>query len=148
MRVAWLRRGVVFPTLAPDTARDWLSVVHDVARRGHGRVLGDMDEPRVDRSFYAVPVAFPAGTVTLLLNCAVRVVACVDGDRPFPANATFLDVPSPESFAEAGFEPASPDELTAPLTDADVDLLDEKEAEQVRYHRPNRVGDVLFNWFD
>ena len=70
------------------------------------------------------------------------------GHHPFPANATYVEVPGPERFSAAGFRTLSPAELDAPLRERHLDGLEETEAMQIRYHRPGRVGDVLFNWFD
>lgn len=139
---------MVFPAPAPDTARTWLTVVHEVARVSGGRVIGEVAEPGVGRSFYSVPMALGEETVTLLMNPAGRLVACVRGDRPFPANASYLDVPGCGSFEAAGFIPARASAMEAPLRGLDLAGLNEHEAQQVRYHRPDRVGDVVFNWFD
>jgi hypothetical protein len=89
-----------------------------------------------------------AGTVTLLLNTAAGLVACVEGDRPFPADARYTDVPSPTSFEDLGLVVAGPDRMTAAWTAEALSRLGAEEAEQVRYHRPARTGDVLFTWFD
>lgn len=141
--------GVVFPDDDDEAAREWLTAVHYVARRHGGRVLGVMCPPRVDRNFYDVCVHLPAAEpVTLLLNTAARLVAAVEGDRPFAPNAQYTDVPSLEAFETLGLQVASPADMAAPWTEHGLQRLTQSEAEQVGYHRPARVGDVLFNWFD
>lgn len=48
----------------------------------------------------------------------------------------------------AGFRIADPTELEQPLTDNHIAGLPEAERKDIAYHRPPRVGDVVFNWFD
>lgn len=140
--------GVVFPDPDEDAADQWLAAVHALARGHGGRVLGGMHGPSVDRNFYSATVAFPTGTVTLLLNTGARLAACVVGERPFPANARFVDVPSPDLFLTLGLNVANVSDMQEPLTDDHLAGLVGEEAEQARYHYPQRVGDLLFNWFD
>jgi hypothetical protein len=41
-----------------------------------------------------------------------------------------------------------PAELERPLTDDLISQLTHAERRDIAYHRPPRVGDVIFNWFD
>jgi hypothetical protein len=43
---------------------------------------------------------------------------------------------------------AGPEELERPLTDGQTIGLTDTERGDVVYHRPARVDDVIFNWFD
>jgi hypothetical protein len=38
--------------------------------------------------------------------------------------------------------------MEASLTDDQVAALGPAEREDIAYHRPTRVADVIFNWFD
>lgn len=143
-----IRPGMVSPAPDDAVARHWMTAVHQVARESRLRVAGVRAEPRVGRSFYAVALADDGGVCTLLLNPASRTVACVTGDHPFPANAVYVDVPGGETFVEAGFEVLQSGALEQPLADEHLGGLSAEQATQVRYHRPTRVGDVIFNWFD
>ncbi len=143
-----IRSGSVFPLPDDELARRWTTAVHQVAQAARLRVTGSRTEPSVARSFYAIALADEAGVRTLILNPAGRTVACVAGDHPFPANAIYIDVPARGVFVEAGFEVPQPRDLIEPLSDDYLGELSDDEAAQVRYHRPARVGDVLFNWFD
>jgi hypothetical protein len=67
--------GTVFPPPDDEVTRQWLALVHELARQQGGRVNGGIEAPRVDRSFYAVTVELRDGTVTLMLNV-------VDMSRP------------------------------------------------------------------
>jgi hypothetical protein len=51
-------------------------------------------------------------------------------------------------FARVGLRVASSADLRQPLRDEHLRWLAEEERRDVAYHRPERVGDVLFNWFD
>lgn len=143
-----LHPGVVFPDLDDGLARSWLSAVHWLARQNGGQVQGGVDKPDVDQNYYSVVVALPQATVTLLLNTGARLVACVTGERPFPTEATFIEVPSPEVFTPLGLSAARVDDMEQTLTEKHLTALPRGEAKEVRYYDPPRVGEVIFNWFD
>ncbi len=42
----------------------------------------------------------------------------------------------------------TPSELNVALTAEHLRELAEDERRDVAYHRPDRIGDLLFNWFD
>lgn len=140
--------GVVAPDDDAECARTWLGVVHEVARGSRGRVHGEMHAVRLARSFYAQAVALHTGVITLLLNPAVRLVACVNEEHPFPANATYVPVPGSDLFERAGFRVAAPEEMQAPVSEHVFDRVGGIEADDLRYYKPTRLGDVFFNWFD
>lgn len=83
-----------------------------------------------------------------MLNPAIRLVGAVGGDHSSIATAEFVTVAGAEIFLANGFAVANPLDLAAPLSDRHLLSLKNNEAEQVRYHQPDRVGDVVFNWFD
>lgn len=143
-----IRPGVVFPEPDDDAARGWLSAVYEVARMWGESVVGDLHGLATARNFYSVPISFEGATVTLLFNPAARLVAAVEGDRPHPPNAVFTSVPGSDVFIHAGLRVAHASTLEAPLHESTLDSLRTDEAAQVRYHRPQRLGDLLFNWFD
>jgi hypothetical protein len=140
--------GVVAPDDDPDAARGWLGVVHDAARAEHARVLGEMHEIKLGRSFYAQALTVDQGTITLLLNPGAGLVACVADEHPFPANAAYVPVPGSTLFEIAGFRVATPEEMQSPVTERVFDRVGGIEADDLRYHRPTRLGDVFFNRFD
>lgn len=132
----------------PESARIWLGVVHKVSREAGGRVQGEMREVGLARSFYAQVVVLDAGPITLLLNPGARLVACVNDEHPFPANATYTVVPGSHLFEQAGFRVAMPEEMRAPMTERVFEKVGGIEADDLRYFKPTRLGDVFFNWFD
>jgi len=60
----------------------------------------------------------------------------------------FCDVPHDQAFRNAGLEVASADALSAPVAPEHTDLLTEAQHRDIQYHRPARLGDLLFNSFD
>ena len=136
------------PTPPRKWARRWLTAVYDVARTSGWHIVGEISHLTVGRSFYSIAISTDDDQLTVMLNPASLVVAAVAGHHPFPANATYVEVLGPERFSAAGFRKLSPAEPDAPLREPHLDGFEETEAMQIRYHRPGRVGDVLFNWFD
>jgi hypothetical protein len=67
---------------------------------------------------------------------------------PHDLAPAFREVPFPDVFTLAGFRVADPAELEQPLTDSHVAGLSAAERTDIAYHRPARVGDVIFNWYD
>ncbi len=144
-----LQRGVVFPeALSEEAQASYLTTVFAVARLLDLRVAGDLRQVSVGRSYCSVPVTAADERVTFLLNPAGSAVACVLGDDPLPPNARFVEVLGADLFSAAGFLPLPVATLEEALANHHLDDLSEEEAAQVRYHRPQRVGEVLFNWFD
>jgi hypothetical protein len=141
--------GCLFPEDDSDLTRAWTSTAHQVARTVGARVVGSIEGVTVGRSFVRAVIVLPTGeSQTLMLNPATRSVAAVAGVQRIVAGAEFVAVPGTEAFVAAGFGVPSPSELSRPLRPRDLVDLDRRDVRQVRHHRPDRVGDVLFNWFD
>lgn len=141
--------GCVFPTPDPEMQRHWLAAVHTAARGDSAEVVGAVEPVMVGRSFARVVLRGSGGdSTTVMLNPAIRLVGAVSGDQSFIANAEYVTVAGAEIFLANGFAVADPLDLAASLSDRHLLSLKDEEAEQVRYHRPDRVGDVVFNWFD
>ncbi|MGW7261127.1 hypothetical protein [Streptomyces sp. NPDC054834] len=51
-------------------------------------------------------------------------------------------------FSDAGLRILHVPELSTPLTEVDLGELAEAELAQVRYWRPEVLGQLLFNWWD
>jgi hypothetical protein len=122
----------------------WLAAVHESMRVGGGAVVARAEAPAVGRNFYRVGVRLRDGTpVALLLNAAVKLV----GARR-SLDESFVDVPGGDVFARAGFHVAGPADLDEPLRETRLRLLAADERRDAAYHRPDRLGDLLFNRFD
>ncbi|RGC65530.1 hypothetical protein C5N14_28410 [Micromonospora sp. MW-13] len=118
-------------------------------RASGGTVTTPVEEPSVGRNYYWVGVRLRDGVeVSLLFNAAASLVAAAEPQDRHSATLMFVDVPAGNSFSEAGLRVATAAELIQPLSDSDLRFLTEDERRDVAYHRPDRLGDLLFNWFD
>ncbi|MFI5731235.1 hypothetical protein ACIA49_14025 [Kribbella sp. NPDC051587] len=139
-----LAGGCTLPVVDAECAREWMGVVHRVARDAGWRVSGTALPPTVGQNYYAVDCE---GLLQLRLNVPLRLVGAVyDADSRL--NAEFRDVPGPDAFGEAGFAVASVTQLEGGFTDSDLAQLTEPERKDIAHHRVWRLGDVVFNWFD
>jgi hypothetical protein len=144
-----LHAGISDGGIDADLARIWLATVHLVCREIGARVEGALAPPDPGRNYYRVPMTLAGGVgVRMLLHAGERLVACVDGPDDSVLVAPFREVPRPDLFELAGFSVAEPEQMERPLTDADVAGLTGHERRDIDYHRPPRIGDVVFNWFD
>ena len=144
MRVA----GAITARADPGVARIWLTAVHQAVRAAGGRVLGPVEPPTVGRNHYRVRAEVDGQRLRLLLNAAAALVAAADDTDPDTLTPAFRAVPRPDLFTVAGLHVAAPAGLEEPLTDAHLTQLDASERQDIAYHRPERVGDALYNWFD
>lgn len=127
-------------------AKRWLGAVHEWARTVRGSVTTAAEPPTVGRNYWRIGVRLSNGpSMVLLLNDDAGLVAA---SRPDPGAVvlTFVDIPHAEVFTRAGYRVAEPRDLDRPLTDADARTPADRR--EIAYHRPERPGDLLFNWFD
>jgi hypothetical protein len=144
-----LHIGVTKPCLDQSTRSSWLAAVHECVRVTDGAVTTSVEEPAVGRNYYRVGVRMRDGApLALLLNAAAALVAATTPGNRQSLTATFVNVPAGEIFSRAGFQVAMPTELDQPVKDEHLQLLAEDERRDVLYHQPDRLGDLLFNWFD
>jgi hypothetical protein len=143
--------GVTRPTLNPGLEREWIAVVHQMAREVGGRVRNKSEPPPPgpQRNYYRQHVTLPGGEQTfVLLNASIRLVACQRQGRPGELVLPFLDVPRSDLYELVGLCVGPREELEQELRPEDIVGLDPDEVRDVEYHRPPRVGDVIYNWFD
>jgi hypothetical protein len=145
----FLTAGVTSARLDSTVAARWAATVHDVLRACGGRAAGRVAEPGAGCNYYLMRVQLADGTpLRLMLNLGIGLVAAADDADPHALQATFREVPCPDVFTMAGFRVADPAEMWQPPNDDHVAGLTEIERRDIAYHRPARVGDVIFNWFD
>jgi hypothetical protein len=145
----FLTAGVTSARLDSTLAARWVTTAHHALRICGGRATGRMVEPGAGRNHYLLRAQLADGTpLRFLLNLAVGMVATADDRDPHDLQARFLEVPCPDVFTLAGFRIADLADLEQPLTDGHIAGLTEAERKDIAYHRPLRVGDVVFNWFD
>jgi hypothetical protein len=144
-----LTAGVTSARLDATAAARWVATVHQGLRERGGRVTGRMVGPGAGRSYYLLRVQLSDGTpLRILLNLVVGVVGATDDRDPHDLAPAFREVSFPDVFTLAGFRVADPAELEQPLTDSHMAGLSAAERTDIAYHRPARVGDVIFNWCD
>ena len=117
----------------------WLAAVHQVSR-----AVGAVAEPAVGRNYYRAVVG--DGTV-VLLNAAAMVVGAA-GRGSDEMALRFVDVPGGEVFERYGFSVLGAAEAERAVDARELAALGADERRDVDYHGAQRVGDVLFNWFD
>jgi len=141
--------GVAVGAVDADAYSAWIAVVHQVAHELDAAVIGQAEHPGPGRNHYRVRIRSASGTRTrLLLNAVGRLVAASDDPDPGELTVAFCEVPRGDLFHLAGMRVAGPEELERLLTDGQTIGLTDTERGDVVYHRPARVGDVIFNWFD
>ncbi|GID95801.1 hypothetical protein ACFQFC_02245 [Amorphoplanes digitatis] len=144
-----LQPGVTKPHVDHAAGASWLAAVHDAMRSVGGAVRAAAEKPAAGRSYYRVRVEARDGVAgVILFNAAARLVAAAEAADPQEIVVAFVAVPGSEVFSERGFQVAGPAELDEPLSERHLHALTADERRDVAYHRPARLGDLLFNWFD
>lgn len=144
-----LTLGITESGRDPARHRLWLTVVHTVAREMGGQVLGETRQPDPGRNYYSVRIRTrDGGPLTFLLHAEGRLVAATDDVDSSSSVGRFRDVPRPDLFELAGLRPLAAVELERPLTNDQTAALHPSEQRDIAYHKPPRVGDVIFSRFD
>jgi hypothetical protein len=142
--------GFVDEPLPSVDFRAFKAVCHEVARRLGGTVVkAESCKGEVTPNFHTALMNLPARSVEVICNQWFPLVACI---APFDGNweLSYLDVPGMANFIEetGTFKMQSRAEMEARVEPAVVSNLAENEITQMRYWRPRRVGDVVFNFWD
>ncbi|WP_256842601.1 hypothetical protein [Ornithinimicrobium cryptoxanthini] len=149
MLIDKLTQGAVAGAVDEDMERRWLGAVHGSLRSVGGFVAGPVRPPGPGWNYYRVSVEADRTDVWVLLNAALGLVAaCSTAGAAEVGPLRFVDVPGPGSYRQAGFTVADAVALSASLRPEHVTGLTDPQRADVRYHRPDAVGDLLFNWFD
>lgn len=121
---------------------------YEAARRLGGRVLS-VEEPG-HRNFTVGTLATTAGRVAVLLNAHFPIVGFADPPRTGEVLFRFRDCSALAEFLREGgvYEVLTATELERRVTPDDLGGLSEAELAHVAYWRPQRVGDVIFNYWD
>lgn len=141
--------GVTKPHIDHVARASWLAAVHEAMRSVGGAVVAAVEEPAVGRNYYRVGVEARDGAAgVILFNAAAVLIAAAEAADPQEIALVFAAVPGSGVFSERGFQVASPAQLNEPLSEPHLHTLTADERRDVAYHRPSRLGDLLFNWFD
>lgn len=151
MTIDGISPAIVTGGIDDAQGRIWLTCIHSALRdeSSSARVLGSMNSPGAGWNYYSVLVGSPEGVrLRMLLNAAGRLVAAANDNSPAIGPLDFVDIPSPRSFEASGFVVATAEDLNAQLAEQHMTALSANERDDVDYHRPERVGDLVYNWFD
>ncbi|MEV0599902.1 hypothetical protein AB0I82_11490 [Streptomyces sp. NPDC050315] len=124
------------------------SVCWEAARRIAGRVSESAFAGA--SSFHALTITSPSKTYDVLCHKNLSVVAFASAPLvPGQPLSGFGDPPPwADDLEVAGFRCLTVEDLRMPMSKVKVTELAEAELTQIRYWRPEVLGDLLFNWWD
>ena len=132
-----------------EDTREFLAACHAAARQT-GATVTASQRAAVTPDFDAVVLAYEHEHVAALRHALLNVVAFVQvpGDHVAPPLA-FTDRPGlAQVLGEIGYQVLPAAELRQPTTSADLSNLTAHEHEQIKYWKPETVGELLFNYWD
>lgn len=136
------------PPSAPDP-REFTRIVHDVVRRTNGRVLA-VDPAEGRRSFHAATLTYRDRELEAVGHVLLPLLALARRRRGSDMTLSFLD--DPEVSGKLGacepYRVLGMAELALPVARVDLSELGEVEMDQIRYWRPETVGELVFNFWD
>jgi hypothetical protein len=121
------------------------------ARLLSGRVSRvESPSSHTSNNFASSVLELPEGLVAVLLNAHFPVIGFAEPPREGEMRLRFVEVPKlAEVFRGfGGYRVAEVSDLERRATDEDSSRLAPAELEQIRYWRPSRVGDLVFNFWD
>jgi hypothetical protein len=133
-----------------DSGTSEVAAVHASMRSVGGTIAGSVQPPGPGWNYYRVRVEDGEGrAVRILLNAAIGVVAAsFDEGVPASGPLDFQEVPGADAYRQVGLTVAEPDALRAPLRAEHCEDRPESQRAEVKYHRAESFGDVVFNWFE
>lgn len=148
--ITGFRRGDDAPLPSSDVAA-FRTHCFTAARWLSGRVsqIGSPSEP-TGRNFVSLDLELPEGRVAVLLNAHYPVVGFAEPPGESQGRLRFVDVPRlAEVFRNLGvYRVLETSDLEGSARDVDTSPLGPAELEQIRYWKPTRVGDLVFNFWD
>jgi hypothetical protein len=146
-----LRQGITgfdFPNELCDL-RAFRTCCHVAARTAGARLL-EIKEPSIGCNYALARFVFSDSAVVALLNEVYPVLAFANCPLEWEVLFAYVDSPNlAEVFATYGqYTVVSSEELNCALTLDMCKDLSPSELKRVRYFRPQRVGDVIFNYWD
>jgi hypothetical protein len=145
-----LRTGITgFDSTGEVSVRDFKRAVHAAATSQHVKVGSITPADGVTPNFHQIDVDFGSEKLVILCNRHVPIVAFASKIGEMEIEQ-FVQA-SPEftaGLAEYGFVIGDVAELNRRVTSEDLKFLSPAEQHEVKYWKPKRVGDVIFNWWD
>lgn len=115
-----------------------------------GAKVGDIrPADGVTPSFHQIDIQFGSRAFVVLCNRHVPIVAFAERAEGLKIER-FLEAPADfaAALSDCGFVIGPIAELNRVLTDDDLQCLSSSEQKQANYWKPERVGDIIFNWWD
>lgn len=136
------------PYTPATSFRAFKTVCHAAARRLYGRVISVTScEGQVTPNFHVAELHLRSGVYFVLCNAYHPWLAAV-AQRPTWMEGPFLDSAELQGAAWSGFRFLVPEQLEEPPTLEALRALGPDELAQFLYWKPERLGDVLFNFWD
>jgi hypothetical protein len=136
------------PASLIDT-REFLSYCHSVAREHRGVVRSSYDA-KYPRNFAAATLSLPDCSLSVVLNVHYPFLALATPLQEHDMEPQFIDLPSvADTFREfQRYTVLNPSELSTPITENVICALSEAERREIRYWKPEAIGEIIFNSWD
>ncbi len=135
-----------------DACKRWLGTVHAwlLEQGSPARLIGGLELPAAGSNYASVEVVTAARRpLRLVFNGAADLVAACEDEGEAPlAELDFVDLPHAQVFTDAGYRVLRERELCAQIPRALLEQMPKTTRREIRYHGAERVGDLIFNWFD
>lgn len=110
-----------------------------------GKIL-EVWEPREDTNFFNIEVNIQDRLFHILLNEHYPLLAFAS-DVNF-GQINFIDEPFLSELFSSSYNVLKADDLNNPLFGDQINNLNKAEVAQIKYWKPQRIGDVIFNFWD
>ena len=146
--------GFYHPREGPPPTHDlrvFRGLCHAAARGLGGRVDPVADFAGLGvANFTGLTLEFPSGPVVVLVNLYHPTIAFAEPGTLDIGPITFVDAPAlTRQFRQDGsFLVLTAEEAMGPVGVSECELLAEAEREQMRYWKPRKIGEVIFNHWD
>jgi hypothetical protein len=106
--------------------------------------------PGVTPNFHTVEITRHGACTAVLGHNSVSVIAFAEPRPPGHATVTFIDRPELAAAIRATCDLPifTKQQMNSPVPTADLTALGADEHRQIRYWRPNTIGELLFNFWD
>lgn len=135
-----------------DAHRRWLTAVHAwLQEQGPpARLVSSLELPAAGFNYASVEVITARRRpLRLVFNAAADLVGASDDEGEAPlAELDFVEMPHAHVFTDAGYRVLSVRELCAHIPRGLLAELPKATRREIRYHGAERMGDLIFNWFD
>jgi hypothetical protein len=144
-----LRRGITgFGIIETVDFSKFKKAVYSSAQASGASVLSVTRPSFITPNFYQADIKVGERLLSILCNQTFPVVALVESpiamDTVRPLDLTAITDP----IRELGFEIAAATELDREITSEDMAVLGEDERGEAKYWKPNRISQLVFNWWD